>query len=114
MAFLDKIRHFNGELLNPHQWNSEWYDTLHKRFIVGDPLSPLLFVMAIRGLTQIILKVQEQALFKGFNVLKDNKEVAVLQYIDDMIIMINDSVEATKNLKAIITWFRVNNRCMEV
>ncbi|XP_058786284.1 uncharacterized protein LOC131660936 [Vicia villosa] len=51
----------------------------------GDPLSPLLFVIAMEGLTRLMEKAVETGDFKGFQ-YGDNNFVDILQFADDTII----------------------------
>lgn len=49
----------------------------------GDPLSPFLFTLAAKSLSQIIFTVESKSLLKGFQVGSDKVNVSHLQSADD-------------------------------
>ncbi|KAL5703068.1 hypothetical protein ACHQM5_028204 [Ranunculus cassubicifolius] len=71
----------------------------------GDPVSPMLFVLAMEVLSQCILKAQALDLIKGLNVKDGGIRVPILQYADDTLILIEGVLEDALNLKEIMGWF---------
>lgn len=51
----------------------------------GDPLAPLLFNIVAEGLTGLMRKAQENNLFEGFTVGRNNVEISILQYANDIV-----------------------------
>ena len=80
------------------------YFQTYKGLRQGDPLSPLLFNLAAKALTLLIHRAENNSLLEGLGVNDENK-AAVLQYADDTILLIPDSLEYTKNLKYIMCLF---------
>ena len=52
----------------------------------GDPLSPLLFIMAREVLTKMILEAKKGSLLVGLAPDLVESSVVVLQYVDDTVI----------------------------
>lgn len=76
----------------------------HKGLRQGDPLSPLLFNLAAEALTLLVQRAEENSLIEGLGTNGDNK-IAILQYADDTIFLINDKLDHAKNLKYILCLF---------
>jgi hypothetical protein len=73
----------------------------------GDPFAPFLFNMAANSLSKMIENAQRNSLFKG---LADNlveNGVAILQYADDTILLIQDDFDGARNLKLLLYIFEV-------
>lgn len=68
----------------------------------GDPLSPLLFVLAIEGLLRMIDKAADIGLFNGFSVKPGSPPISHLHYADDSVFFINPSWEELYNLMSIL------------
>jgi hypothetical protein len=65
----------------------------------GDPLSPLLFNIAVDALAKMMLLGQENGLIKGLVPEYIPNGVALLQYADDTILCIQDDLEMAQKLK---------------
>lgn len=74
------------------------YFKTHKGLRQGDPLSPLLFNLAAEALTLLIQRAEENSLIEGLGTSGDNK-IAVLQYADDTIFLIDDNLEHAKKFE---------------
>lgn len=70
----------------------------HKGLRQGDPLSPLLFNLAAEALTLFLQRAEENYLIEGLGTTGDN-QIAILQYADDTIFLIDDKLDHAKNLK---------------
>ncbi|GJS64070.1 RNA-directed DNA polymerase, eukaryota [Tanacetum coccineum] len=53
----------------------------------GDPLSPLLFILAIEALNVVIIEAKNRSLFRGVEVGKDRINVSHFQFADDALIL---------------------------
>ena len=72
----------------------------------GDPLSPLLFDIAVDVLAILIERAQEHNLLGGLaSDLITGGGVAILQYADDTVLMFEDNLEHARNLKIILCLF---------
>ncbi|GKC22688.1 putative RNA-directed DNA polymerase [Tanacetum coccineum] len=80
---------------------------LEKGLRQGDPLSPLLFILAVEALNVAILEAKDKKLFSGFEVGKDKINVCHLQFTDDAIILGNWSLVNVKNMSRILTCFHL-------
>ncbi|XP_071680257.1 uncharacterized protein [Lolium perenne] len=71
----------------------------HKGVRQGDPFAPFLFNMAANSLAKMISIAQQNGLLTGLadNIVQNG--VAMLQYADDTILLIQDDVEQARNLK---------------
>jgi hypothetical protein len=77
----------------------------HKGVRQGDPFAPFLFNMAANSLAKMISVAQQNGLLTG---LADNivqYGVAMLQYADDTILLIQDDMEQARNLKLLLYLF---------
>jgi hypothetical protein len=77
----------------------------HKVVRQGDPFAPFLFNMAANSLAKMISIAQQRGLLTG---LADNivpKGIAMLQYVDDTILLIHDDMEQARNLKLLLYLF---------
>ena len=51
----------------------------------GNPLASFLFNIVVEGLTGLMREAQEKNLFQGFMVGRNNVDINLLQYADDMV-----------------------------
>jgi hypothetical protein len=65
----------------------------------GDPLSPLLFNLVVDSLTRMILREQQNDLIYGMIDHLIPKGIAILQYVDNTILCLQDDKEKAKNVK---------------
>ncbi|XP_058775087.1 uncharacterized protein LOC131649341 [Vicia villosa] len=72
----------------------------------GDPLSPLLFVIVMEGLTSLMEKETELEEYKGFQ-FGDNNIVDILHFTDDTIILGDGGVQNLWSLKEILRGFEL-------
>ena len=71
----------------------------------GDPLSPLLFDLAVDVLAVLVERAQDRGVISGLasNLLR--KGVSILQYADDTILLLENDLEQVRNLKLILCFF---------
>jgi hypothetical protein len=74
------------------------------RFKAGDPLSPLLFDIAVDILVVFIKRTHGEGLLTGLATYPTKGEVSILQYADGTILL-EDDLEQARNLKIIICLF---------
>nr|GEX91089.1 hypothetical protein [Tanacetum cinerariifolium] len=80
---------------------------LHKGLRQGDPLSPLLFILAIESLHVTIQVAKCKGIFQGVDVVPNKIIISHLQYADDAIIFGKWSVDNAKNLCRILRCFHL-------
>ena len=68
------------------------------------PLSPLLFILMMEGLSLLLKKVAVEGLISGINVSRVTKILHLL-FVDDILIMSKASLAEWKQIKAIIELF---------
>ncbi|GKA76634.1 RNA-directed DNA polymerase, eukaryota [Tanacetum coccineum] len=73
----------------------------------GDPLSPFLFILAIKALNVSILKATNRDLFHGVKVGKDKFHISHIHFADDALIMGEWSLMNALNLSRILTCFHL-------
>jgi hypothetical protein len=71
----------------------------------GDPLSPLLFDIVGDGLAMMIKKAKHERLINGLVTHLVDEGVSILQYADDTIVLLEDSLESARNMKFILCLF---------
>lgn len=81
--------------------------TMHRGLWQGDPLSPLLFLIAVEGLNGIVERAKERGLFKGVEVGKEKIEITNLQYADDTLLVGVASNETILAMKSIMRMFEL-------
>ncbi|XP_058776599.1 uncharacterized mitochondrial protein AtMg01250-like [Vicia villosa] len=72
----------------------------------GDPLSPFLFVLAMEVLTTLVKKSKEVGEFRGFKI-NGEKEVDILQFADDTIILAEGETANLWSVKVILRGFEL-------
>ncbi|GJW18325.1 putative RNA-directed DNA polymerase, eukaryota, reverse transcriptase zinc-binding domain protein, partial [Tanacetum coccineum] len=80
---------------------------LHCGLRQGDPLSPLLFVLAIEALNVAFIEAKNKNLFHGVEVGIDKVHVFHLQFADDALILGDWSKPNIENLSRILTCFHL-------
>lgn len=71
----------------------------------GDPLSPFLFNIAANCLQKMVQNAQDHGQVIGLVPYLVDKGVAILQYADDTIILMQDNVEEVRNMKLLLYLF---------
>ena len=82
------------------------YFTSGKGVRQGDPLSPLLFNLAVDALAKMIQMGQQNHLIKGLIPEYIEGGLALLQYADDTILCIQDDLEVAQNLKLLLYLYK--------
>ncbi|GJZ69999.1 putative RNA-directed DNA polymerase, eukaryota, reverse transcriptase zinc-binding domain protein [Tanacetum coccineum] len=80
---------------------------LHRGLRQGDPLSPLLFILAIEALNVAFIEAKNKNLFHGVEVGVDKVHVSHLQFADDALILGDWSKPNIENLSRILTCFHL-------
>jgi len=75
----------------------------------GDPLAPLLFNIAVEGLTGLMREAMAKKLFSSFLVGKNKEPVNILQYVDDTIFFGEATMQNVKVLKIILRCFELSS-----
>jgi hypothetical protein len=78
------------------------YFTTHVGVRQGDPLFPLLFDVVGDGLAMMIKKEKDEGIISGLVPHLVDDGVAILQYADDTILLMEDSLENARNMKFIL------------
>lgn len=84
--------------------NSPYFKT-HRGLRQGDPLSPLMFNLAVDALAHIMNKAKEKGHIKGVNPHLVDGGITHLQYADDTIIMMEGDDDSIKNTKFVLYCF---------
>jgi hypothetical protein len=71
----------------------------------GDPLSPILFNAVVASLSVMIKNAQQEKLIVGMTPHLQENGVAILQYADDTIFLLDEGFEYARNLKFILCLF---------
>jgi hypothetical protein len=77
----------------------------HRGMRQGDPFSPFLFNVVAEGLAKMINKAQEASLIVGLVPHLIENGVAILQYADDTILLIQEELTQATHLKMILYMF---------
>jgi hypothetical protein len=86
------------------------YFTTHVGVRQGDPLSPLLFDIVGDGLAMMIKKAKSEGLINDLVTHLVEDGVSILQYADDTILLLKDSLENARNMKFILCLFEQDSR----
>lgn len=73
----------------------------------GDPLSPMIFILAVEVLARMFLKAQEVGLIHSFKVSKECIGLLILQFVDDALICVEGDLEGALKVRNIFVWFEV-------
>ncbi|XP_050217744.1 uncharacterized protein LOC126668597 [Mercurialis annua] len=73
----------------------------------GDPLSPMLFVIAAEGFKAIIEKAKSLGLFTGIQIDGFRKSLSLLQFADDTLLFLPNDLEMVKNLLRVLRCFAI-------
>ncbi|GJR84179.1 RNA-directed DNA polymerase, eukaryota [Tanacetum coccineum] len=73
----------------------------------GDPLSPFLFILAVKALNVVFLEARNKNIFLGAEVGRDKVLISHLQFTDDALIVGHWSLPNAKNLSVILTCFQL-------
>lgn len=80
---------------------------LHHGLRQGDPLSQLLFILAIEALNVAFIEAKNKNFFHGVEVGVDKVHVSHLQFADDALILGDWSKPNIENLSRILTCFHL-------
>lgn len=72
----------------------------------GDPLSPILFIIAVEVLSRSLNKLSEDAQFKGFGMPKWSEKVNHLSYIDDTILFCLGQKKSIKKMMKVLNSYK--------
>ncbi|GJX32752.1 RNA-directed DNA polymerase, eukaryota [Tanacetum coccineum] len=82
---------------------------LHCGLRQGDPLSPLLFILAIETLNVAFIEAKNKNLFHGVEVGVDKAHVSHLQFVDDALLLGDWSKPNNENLSIILKCFHLTS-----
>ena len=88
------FRSENGPFFNTHQGLRQ-----------GDPLSPILFDLSSDSLAIMVNRAVNNKLISGLFTHLDADGIAILQYADDIILLIQDDLVQARNLKFLLCLF---------
>lgn len=83
------------------------YFVSHKGVRQGDPLSPILFNFVADCLTRMVHNAQNNGMIKGLAENLIPNGVAILQYADDTIICLENSIETARNTKLLLYLYEI-------
>jgi hypothetical protein len=81
------------------------YFSTYQRVRQGDPLSPILFNLVVDILDVLVKRAQKEGLLTGLGTYLVDWGVAILQYADDTILLLEDNLDQARNLKVILCLF---------
>ncbi|XP_050219021.1 uncharacterized protein LOC126669562 [Mercurialis annua] len=73
----------------------------------GDPISPMLFVLAVESLKALLSKAIGLGLFSGVQVDGLDEPVSILQFADDTLIFVPNDLQMVENLLHILRCFEL-------
>ncbi|XP_026419594.1 uncharacterized protein LOC113315541 [Papaver somniferum] len=73
----------------------------------GDPISPFLFIMVVEVLSVMIKRTSHMNLILGFKSAADASAIHHLEFVDNLIVFLDDQVEEIQNLKNILLSFEL-------
>lgn len=78
-------------MFNINQWQTSWLFLVSRRVKLGDPLSPMLFILASEGFSRGLNALMQDGVIHGFNTGRV-PTVSHLAFADDLVIFLNGSV----------------------
>lgn len=76
----------------------------------GDPLSPYLFLLCIKGPTTLLTHAKESGSLNGVKVCRDAPVVTNLLFDDDSLILMKDNIQNDACLKAALDLYCLTSR----
>ncbi|KAL9664765.1 hypothetical protein QQ045_020172 [Rhodiola kirilowii] len=76
----------------------------------GDPLSPLLFLMAVEGLSRILNNVVQKGRISGVEWVRNRESLTHLQFADDTVLFCKPDMQEVWKIRHIIISFAVCSR----
>ncbi|WOG84202.1 hypothetical protein DCAR_0103384 [Daucus carota subsp. sativus] len=73
----------------------------------GDPLSPLLFNLVGEVLSSMLHKTSQKGIFKGFSLGKAMQPITHLQFADDTIVFVDNTLESISGVKKVLQCFQM-------
>lgn len=73
----------------------------------GDPIAPFLFLVVVEGLSGLMRQALLKGLYKGYKVGKQNAELSLLQFADDTLFFVEDSLQNVLCIKSILRSFKM-------
>ncbi|XP_050217654.1 uncharacterized protein LOC126668506 [Mercurialis annua] len=73
----------------------------------GDPLSPMLFVLAVEGLKALISQAVNNHLLDGIRIDGYREPISILQFADDTLLFIPQDLDMIRNLLRILRCFEL-------
>ncbi|WOG89446.1 hypothetical protein DCAR_0208684 [Daucus carota subsp. sativus] len=73
----------------------------------GDPLSPLLFDLVAQVLSCMIKKAEQLGIIDGVKISNSSEVITHLQYADDTVILIGNSMKSVMGIKSILQGFQL-------
>nr|XP_017228424.1 PREDICTED: uncharacterized protein LOC108203774 [Daucus carota subsp. sativus] len=73
----------------------------------GDPLSPLLFDLVAQVLSCMIKKAEQLGIIDGVKISNSSEVITHLQYADDTVIFIRNSMKSVMGIKSILQGFQL-------
>ncbi|XP_024961356.1 uncharacterized protein LOC112501856 [Cynara cardunculus var. scolymus] len=75
----------------------------------GDPLAPLLFILAAEALNIMMLEASRKGIFKGIKLPNSGPEISILQFADDVLIMGEWTRTNATNLIRLLRCFQLSS-----
>ena len=105
MGGVDEVCPLLRDIISTPEWGSQKSIHCKRRVKQGDPLSPLLFVLAVDLLQSIINQAKDRGIFKLPIELNHTSDFPIVQYADDILIVMQASTTQLFALKGILQSF---------